>query len=423
MRSRRSVMVTFFVVFVLVTAALPALADGSQTLGTPSITIADGTGVVVGGIGLSVDPAAGGTITFDVPAGATVKQVLLYWEGQYTDSNSDNLAEVDGTTVKGTLIGTSYFFGDNSSDTYRADITRLKSWGTGTNSVTVSELGGFDHETSGAGILAIYDDGGVAATIDVRDGNDGAFRDFDSPRDATVPQVFTFSASTETRTADLAMFVSSAGHGSDFRPNVLAVSGDVTQTFDNLFADLDGDHWDSAMLHLTIPAGATTLTVEVQSEDGTGSGFLPSSLFWIGAGLMVPPPPSGCTLTQGYWKTHYEGRKYDPTWALVGDPNAAFFDTGDSWIEVFKTAPKKGNAFYILAHQYMAAVLNGYAGASAPTAFHDALTDAYALLDYWDVAGPNLIPKTSPDRATAIALAGILDDYNSGDIGPGHCSS
>lgn len=423
MRTRRSVLVVLAVLALIVMSALPALADGDQTLGTPSITIASGTGVAVGGTGLET---GSGTISFDIPAGATVKQVILYWEGQRTSgSTGDSTATVDSLPVVGTLIGTSYFFDDFYSDTYRADITSLETWTTGTNSVDVSDLDGFDHITDGAGILAIYDSGSTAATIDVRDGNDGAYAGFPGDRQVTVAQTFTFPASTETRTADLALFASSANNQWDddlYRPNVVAVSGDVTQTFNNVFSDADGPHWDSAMLHLTIPAGATSLTVQVQSADPEATGYRPSSLFWIGSGLMVPPPPpSGCTLTQGYWKTHAEGKKFDSTWDSVGGPNALFFASGDSWIDVFNTAPKKGNAFYILAHQYMAAVLNGYAGASQPASVVSAMSQASALLSFY--SSSSLIPKSSPDRATAIMLAGILDDYNSGLIGSGHCSS
>lgn len=431
MRPRRSVTVTFLVVFLLVLTALPALADGDQSLGAPSISIASGTGVAVGGVGLA--DTGTGTIHFDIPAGATVQQVLLYWEGQYTAGNSDDTVIVDGHLLSGQLVGTSYFgkFAGSSyekvwSDTYRIDITGLKAWGA-SNSVTVSGLS-FDYMTNGAGVLAIYDDGSDAATIDVRDGNDGAFRDFpESERNSTVPQTFTFPASPEPRIADLAMFVSSANDQWDddvYRPNVVAVSGGVAQTFYNVFSDSAGNHWDSVILHVSIPPGATSMTVEVKSEDGIGIGYLPSSLFWIGAGLMVPPPPpppGGCTLTQGYWKTHYEGRKYDPTWAMVGGPGAAFFDTGDSYIDVLWTAPKQGNAFYILAHQYIAAELNTLGGASSPTIVDTAMVQAQMLLDTWDTQ--KLIPKDSPDRALAIRLAWILDRYNKGEIGPGHCDS
>src|SRR5437867_3576311 len=56
------------------------LANGTETLGPPiGITVASGSGTVAAGTGLFTQPSA---INLSVPAGATVKQVLLYWEGQ-----------------------------------------------------------------------------------------------------------------------------------------------------------------------------------------------------------------------------------------------------------------------------------------------------------------------------------------------------
>ena len=72
---------------------------------------------------------------------------------------------------------------------------------------------------------------------------------------------------------------------------------------------------------------------------------------------------TGCTLTQGYWKTHAAGKKFDAGWNLVGGPDAAFFASGSTWIQIFNTPPKGGNAYLQLAHQYMAAKLNALNGA------------------------------------------------------------
>ena len=45
------------------------------------------------------------------------------------------------------------------------------------------------------------------------------------------------------------------------------------------------------------------------------------------------------------------------TWPARFDPNAIFYDTGTSWIDVL-TNPPSGDVFYILAHQFIAAGLN-----------------------------------------------------------------
>ena len=92
----------------------------------------------------------------------------------------------------------------------------------------------------------------------------------------------------------------------------------------------------------------------------------------------------GCTLTQGYWKTHSTygpASKPDATWNLLpggAGPNTVFFLSGASWYQVFWTAPA-GNAYYNLADQYMAARLNILDGASAPASVSSAITTATGL--------------------------------------------
>lgn len=421
------------VVVALVVGMSPAVADGNQTLGTPSVPIAAGSGVVTGGTGLADTDS--GTIDVTVPDGASVAQVLLYWEGQYIagSGGTDDTLVVDGNPVTGTLIGTSQHFPTNEgmvmSDTYRADITGLGLVSPGANSLVVSELE-FGFVTDGAGVIVILDDGSTVATIDVRDGNDGAYALFPEPRRSTVPQTFTFPASTLPRVADIAMLVSSVADlfpGSETRPNLVVFSGGVTTTFYNPFGDLQGDHWDSKLLQVGVPAGATTMTIEVVSpNNGYPSPDVdrPASLFWNAAALSIAPPPptgDGCTLTSGYWQTHSDlgPAPYDSTWDARDKGYAPFFDTGMSYIEALQASSKGGNAYVILAQQYIAAELNVIAGAAVPAEVFTAMTSAASLLDKWESTAS--IPKKDPDRAAAIALAGILDAYNNGLTGPGHC--
>ena len=131
----------------------------------------------------------------------------------------------------------------------------------------------------------------------------------------------------------------------------------------------------------------------------------------------TPPPSTGCTATQGYWKNHATGKKADPTWALVGGPNAAFFSSGMSWIALFNTSASGGNAYVILAHQYMAARLNVLADASSTAQVDAAL--AWATT-FFSTHTPTSVLSDAL-RAQAIAYAGLLDDYNNGKLGPGHC--
>ncbi len=131
-----------------------------------------------------------------------------------------------------------------------------------------------------------------------------------------------------------------------------------------------------------------------------------------------PPPEPGCTLTQGYWKTHskYGPAPYDATWALIGE-DTTFFLSGKTWYQAINTSSAGGNAYYILAHQYIAAKLNLAGGASSTPAVNAALAGAEAF--YAAYTPTSTLSKAV--RAQAIAYAETLADYNEGDIGPGHC--
>jgi hypothetical protein len=142
------------------------------------------------------------------------------------------------------------------------------------------------------------------------------------------------------------------------------------------------------------------------------------------ASVSIPvdvPCEGGCTLTPGYWKTHssYGPAPYDDTWAQIGE-DTAFFSSGKSYYEALWTSPQ-GNAYYILAHAYIAAELNQLNGAD--------FSDAQAAFDAATALFSN--PANTPAAVGAlrgsarnvwINLADTLDDYNNGLIGPGHCT-
>lgn len=271
-----------------------ALADGTEELGTPSIPIASGTGMVAAGTGMVSQP---GSFDVSIPNGSTVKQVLLYWEGAMdSDLPGDDSIVVNGNNVSGTLIGgQALFMPGTFNSSFRADITNLGLVSAGSNTLTVDGLN-FSDVSNGAGVLVIFDDGTGIAEIGVRDGIDLAFINYPEPRRNTVPQTFNFPAASEDRTATLSMFVASAqgsvSGGGAQRPTSIEVTtgGDLT-VFSDILVSNSGDEWDSVNLPITIPAGADSLTVQVFSRDDNETGNLPASLSWIVAGLAVPPFP------------------------------------------------------------------------------------------------------------------------------------
>jgi len=138
---------------------------------------------------------------------------------------------------------------------------------------------------------------------------------------------------------------------------------------------------------------------------------------------IEPTPGGGCTLTPGYWKTHsiYGPAPYDDTWALLlpSGETSPFFLSTKTYFQVLKTSPA-GNAYYILSFQYIAAELNFLNGAD-PSAAQEAFDDATELFELYTPAAIGAMKGSNPIRQQFVALATILNNYNNGLIGPGHC--
>ena len=64
-------------------SASSTCANGSEALGRPTVHVAGGTGIVAAGTGMQAFPNMASSFGVSVPAGATVRQVLLYWEGHW----------------------------------------------------------------------------------------------------------------------------------------------------------------------------------------------------------------------------------------------------------------------------------------------------------------------------------------------------
>lgn len=123
-----------------------------------------------------------------------------------------------------------------------------------------------------------------------------------------------------------------------------------------------------------------------------------------------PPPDSGCTLTQGFWKTHPEA--WPVSSLTIGGTT---YDQSE--LLALMWTPVSGDASVMLAHQLIAAELNVAAGASPVPAIADAQA--------WMAANGGTLPYgIAPDTAAgaeAVALNEVLTDYNEGRVGPGHC--
>jgi len=133
----------------------------------------------------------------------------------------------------------------------------------------------------------------------------------------------------------------------------------------------------------------------------------------------------GCTLTPGYWKTHsHRGpAPYDDTWALLGpaQEDTVFFLSGKTYYQALWQAPQ-GNAYYILAHAWIATTLNGLNGSTMPPEVMQGWQEATTLFQTWTPAQIGAQKGNQQPRKRFLELAGLLDMYNNGLLGPGHCS-
>jgi hypothetical protein len=200
---------------------------------------------------------------------------------------------------------------------------------------------------------------------------------------------------------------------------------DIDEYEDNSWVylyDAEGNELHKAMLQplgnnskQTVSLGSTEgvmmIKVVLAGKDGfVGSGAIDDIMFC--ETVVVPPTDevTGCTRTQGYWKNHADPNKkqYDATWNDY--LSKMFFNSGMTYLQVLNKSPK-GDAYIILAHQYIAAELNVAAGASIPD----------DVLAAWNAATAYFKGETTPGRSDLLAWAELLDDYNNGVVGPGHC--
>jgi hypothetical protein len=449
----------FALAMAAVLSASSALANGTERLGRPSVHIAGGTGIVAAGTGLQAFPNIASSFSVSVPAGASVKQVLLYWEGHWTKHGSyalhtpqaggDSTLSVNGIPVAGTKIGGSTKFYEQDAGavhgkemfvTYRADISSLNLVSAGSNTLTIDDLQfesnfltgfPFTQGNDGAGVVVVYDDGtSSGATIGVRDGLDLAYYRFAPPLDTTVPQTFTFSASTSPRTAALSTLAGSVGSS---RPDQLVITfapAGAPIVLDNPWQGLAGPSWDALNSVVVIPAGATSMTVQALSA---GSGGEPASIAWDAAALSVPAPPppaASHALTLAYWKHHKA-----PVSATCGPSNGCrrtgpwtsqflsqtlggySVDTTQEAIAVWAAkncgSSKAPQVIGCLAAHLLAAKLN--VANAASTCIAGTLAGADAFLTGVTYAGPSgTYPLTSGQRDLAIQLKNTLKAYNNG---------
>jgi len=120
-----------------------------------------------------------------------------------------------------------------------------------------------------------------------------------------------------------------------------------------------------------------------------------------------------CSLTQGYWKNHPDA------WGLTEVSLGSSTLNQTEALQVLWT-PTRGDATYILAHQYIAAQLNAHGTCASDDT--DGVQSLLTQAGVWLNNNPLGSKPDGAERDVGIALGASLDDYNNGVIGPGHCS-
>ena len=123
----------------------------------------------------------------------------------------------------------------------------------------------------------------------------------------------------------------------------------------------------------------------------------------------TPVVQGHCTYTLGWYKNHTS------SWPSGNLKPNDTFDGGMKIIDLLNTPPK-GSQYIILAHQYITALLNIQGGSSVPPAVQTALDTAAA---YFAGGGAG----AGDPNVNISGVSTILDDYNNGISGPGHCAS
>ncbi len=130
----------------------------------------------------------------------------------------------------------------------------------------------------------------------------------------------------------------------------------------------------------------------------------------------------GCTLTQGYWKTHgaVPTGNNEYTWPDIVKANglqlgSVTYDAA-ALLSILNT-PAGGNGLLALAHQLIAAKINIAAGAD-PTVVTNDIATADALI------GNLVVPPIGSGYLAPSLTSGLttaFSNYNEGATGPGHC--
>jgi|GEM_PF-3947734 len=155
--------------------------------------------------------------------------------------------------------------------------------------------------------------------------------------------------------------------------------------------------------------------VRIDPDTGTQTVVSSGGVFRNPFGIVVvPPPPSrGCPGTPGFWKNHPD--EWPVNTLILGEISY----TKQELLDLLNT-PGNGDASMTLGRHLIAAKLNVASGVD-DTPVADTIADADDLLGEFDDPLPLGIKPNSPIGHEMLDLAGVLDEYNNGEL-TGGCS-
>lgn len=169
---------------------------------------------------------------------------------------------------------------------------------------------------------------------------------------------------------------------------------------------------------------AVQMAIYTVATDGTnnyttwafGPNALANSSYWFEYTPCCPNPDvTGCVYKQGFYKNHnaYSKKSQRIPWLI----NENTLLCNKRWVDIMTTNAKAGDAWTILAQQWITAKLNQAFGASTGTIVDDSLYNSESILTL-----NCSIPKNATSlKAVALENAALLENYNNGLMGPPLC--
>ncbi len=290
--------------------------DGDDYMQVTLPPITGHVAMVAGGAGLL---SGTGSFTLSVPADATVEAAYLYWAGQDSDSppnhmgDPDIVIQIDGGVPRplvGQLIGMTTAIAGRFRFSYRVDITAMITPGDHTVTLSGFDPGllGSSGRGFGGGILVVYSRPDLPlSTVSIADGVDYflfskfhptsqllRFNVTPAPVDRVMEFLLLVGGVEEDEATGLwyqvggdaipAGSIVDAPGAVDYEHSSSNVVGEDTDPFHSA----NGQEWDNFTMTIGVPAGASWVALQIESQSDSPYGKRSASGVWVVCALQMP---------------------------------------------------------------------------------------------------------------------------------------